>query len=495
MRQALRWLASALAVVLVVGPISCAGGAEETALSDEALLQRIARVESGLLPAVYARGVSPPTTTLQEVMGHFRVPGVSIAVINGGALEWARGYGSLQVGGSAVNEETLFLAGHISQGVAAVAALRLVDEGHVGLDENVNERLVSWQVPDNEYTREEKVTLRRILSHTSGLRVPTSLGYSMTDPLPTLLQSLDGDPPARSAPVRVELIPGSAMAHSLGGYAVLQQLVEDIASVPYADFVHDEVLAPLGMVRSFHAQPLWEESAGNAAVGHERSGERVAGRWRVYPELAALGMWTTPSDLAHLAVALQRAVSGEPTAILSQRMAEEMLSVQRDNRGLGFEVGGEGEWRHFKLEGHGNNYLCDLFAYVSKGMGAVVMTNSSNGEAVKIQILRAIAAEYGWPDFGPVEIEVATLSEKILDELAGRYSYRGRDRELRVADGRIVLLTPDGLERELLPLSADLLVDAVFGYELAVERDEQGSVSGLTMILEGVRLWTWERVE
>ncbi len=463
--------------------------------TSEAVLQRIERVENGVLPAVVVRGEQLPRTTIREVMERYHVPGVSVAVINDGRLEWAKGYGVRQVGRDPVDTETLFLAGHIGQGVAAIAALKLVEDGLIDFDQNVNDRLASWHVPDNDLTTTEKVTLRRILSHTSGLSVPTMRGYPTGEVLPTMEQILDGIPPATNQPIRVLHTPGSRQRYSLGGYVVLQQLVEDITQSPYADFVHNTVLSPLGMRRSFHSQPLTEALAANAASGYESTNEPVPGRWRVYPQLAALGMWTTPSDLARLALELQRSFSGESNRVISQASVEEMLSQQFENRGLGFEVGGEGEWRFFRLEGHGNNYLSELFAYVSQDMGAVVMTNSSHGEGAKAQILRAIAVEYGWPDLQPEEVEVAQLSNDILEELEGRYSFRGRDRFLVVEQGRILQRSEGDREEELLPLSQDLLVSVSFGYRYAVDRNAVGSITGLTLILQGTRLFTYERVD
>jgi CubicO group peptidase (beta-lactamase class C family) len=480
----------ALSSVSLITLSACSGGAP----TGEAVLQRIERVENGLPPAVVVRGAEMPRTTIGEVMERYHVPGVSVAVINEGRLEWAKGYGVREVGRAPVDTATLFMAGQIGQGVAAVAALKLVEDGLIGLDQNVNERLAAWRVPENEYTATEKVTLRRILTHTSGLSVPGLLGYSTEDALPTIEQILDAVAPATNPPIRVLHVPGSRQRYSLGGYVVLQRLLEDITGSPYADFVRARVLAPLDMRSSFHSQPLTAALAANAASGYQPTNEPVPGRWRVYPELSAAGMWTTPSDLARLALGLQRSFTGESNRVISQAFVAEMLSQQFENRGLGFEVGGEGEWRFFKLEGHGNNYLSDLFAYTSQGMGAVVMTNSSNGEAVKPYILRGIAAEYGWPDFVPEEVEVAQLADDVLEELEGRYSYHGRDRVLVVEGGRILQRSEGNREEELLPLSADLLVSVGFGYRWAVDRDATGSITGLTLMLDGTRLFTYERV-
>jgi len=478
-----------MTLAAVAAAVACSGCAPATA----SLGRRIERIENGLPPAVVARGQEPPRSTIQAVMERYGVPGVSIAVINDGRLEWARAYGVREVGGAPVDTATLFFAGHIGQGVAALAALRLVDEGLIGLDENANGRLRTWRVPDNEFTGTEKVTLRRILSHTSGLSLTSLTGYSTTDTLPNLTQVLDGIPPARSQPVRVLGTPGSQERYSLGGYVVLQQLLEDVTVTPYADLARSTVLAPLGMARTSHTEPLAPALAGNAASAYDTEGRMVPGRWRVFPELAALGMWTTPSDLARLAVELQRSHSGESNRVLSRAAVETMLSRQSGSHGLGFDVGGQGEWRFFRLEGHGNNYLSDLFAYVSRGRGAVVMTNSSNGEAVKAAILRGIAAEYGWPDLVPEEVEVARLSEEVLGGLVGRYSFRGRDWLLVLEDGRILRRGDGPVAEELLPLSADSLVSVSFGYRLAVNRSASGAVTGLTFVLNGVPLFTYQK--
>jgi hypothetical protein len=172
-----------------------------------------------------------------------------------------------------------------------------------------------------------------------------------------------------------------------------------------------------------------------------------------------------------------------------------MFTPQMDDRGLGFLVGGSGEWRFFSLEGHGNNYLCDLFGYVSQGMGAVVMTNSSNGEWVKSQVIRAIAAEYDWPDFRQTEIELAQLPDEMAAELLGRYSFRERERRLTREDGRLLFGSEGGIAQQLLPVSEDLFVEPVFGHHWGVERDSAGSVTGITLILNGTRLFTFVRVD
>ena len=137
--------------------------------------------------------------TLVERMSHYNIPGVSIAVINNGEIEWARGYGVRENGGNVpVTTTTLFQAGSISKPVAAMAALFLVQQGKLALDEHVNTKLVSWKLPENEYTTGQKVSLRGLLSHTAGLTVHGFPGYTANEEIPTLLQILDGIEPALS---------------------------------------------------------------------------------------------------------------------------------------------------------------------------------------------------------------------------------------------------------------------------------------------------------
>lgn len=121
------------------------------------------------------------------------------------------------------------------------------------------------------------------------------------------------------------------------------------------------------------------------------------------------------------------------------------------------------------------------------------MTNSSNGEAVRAHVLRAVAVEYGWPDLLPEEVDAATMTADALEELAGTYSFRGRDRVLRVENGLLVQSSEGSPDQLILPLSDSLLISSTFGYRYIVERDDAGDVVGLTLILSGARLFTYEK--
>jgi CubicO group peptidase (beta-lactamase class C family) len=360
---------------------------------------RIARVESGLLARYAIDGQPGLKMTLAERMAFYKVPGVSIAVIHNGRIEWAKGYGVREAGQAApVETDTLFQAASISKPVAAMAALRLVQEGRLSLDEDVNRKLTTWKVPENKFTAEQKVTLRRILTHSAGLTVHGFPGYARGAPLPTLAQVLDGVGPANTAPIRVDVKPGSLNRYSGGGFTLMQQMLIDVTGKPFPEFIEETVLGPLGMTQSTYQQPLPKSLWRQAASAHDGNGVVIQGRWHTYPEMAAAGLWTTPSDLARFAIELRNAFHGTSERVLSAATARQMLTRQRkDLNGLGIGLGGEGSTLSFSHGGANRGFMCHLIALAESGDGAAIMTNGDRGQALIQEVLRAIAAEYGWP--------------------------------------------------------------------------------------------------
>ena len=223
-------------------------------------------------------------------------------------------------GATAVTANTLFQAGSISKPVSALGAPRLVQEGKLTLDEDVNTKLITWKVPENELTKDKKVTLRGLLSHTAGLTVHGFPGYATDEPCPTVVQVLDGAKPANALHSSGH-ISRQPVAYSGGGYTIMQQLVIDVTGKPFPHFMHEAVLKPLGMNESTFEQPLPEDRAKLTATGHTMDRKPVKGRWHIYPEMAAAGLWTTPSDLVRFAIGVEEAVRGRSGKTLSPAMA------------------------------------------------------------------------------------------------------------------------------------------------------------------------------
>ncbi|HKY42511.1 MAG TPA: serine hydrolase domain-containing protein, partial [Pyrinomonadaceae bacterium] len=269
-----------------------------------------------------------------------------------------------------------------------------------------------WKVPENQFTKHEKVTLRRLLSHTAGVTVSGFRGYATDEPVPTLLQILQGIAPANSKPILVDITPGSQWRYSGGGFMITQQLLMDVTGEQFPELMRRVVLQKVGMKDSFFEESLPKK---RAARGHEESGQKIKGDWHVYPEMAAGGLWTTPTDLARLVIELQRSKAGKSEKILSAQSTNEMFSGQMKdfpvamvsqryarqitNQGIGFRLEGNGASARFSHHGGNEGYRCFIVAYVNATEGAIVMTNSDNGFELIQEIVRSIAKEYGWLDY------------------------------------------------------------------------------------------------
>lgn len=407
---------------------------------------RIARVEAGLRRARTIKGKPVAAMRLDERMRHYKVPGVTIAVIDSFRIAWARGYGVREAGGtSPVTTETLFQAASISKPVAALAALRLVQEGKLDLDEDVNLKLTSWKVPENDFTIVQPVTLRRLLSHGAGLTVHGFPGYASNARVPTVLQVLEGQSPANTAAIRADTVPGARWRYSGGGYTVMQQLLEDVTGKSFPDVMRTLVLTPLGMSRSTYEQPLPSTLIGNAASGHRSDGTIVQGRWYTHPEMAAAGLWTTPSDVARYAIEVQLAAAGRSNKVLSQPTAAQILTRQTGTHGLGPGLGGEGHDASFSHGGANQGFRAYFIAFRERGQGAVVMTNADGGGALASEIVRALAEEYDWPSSRPVEKTAVDVALETLSSVAGRYALEAQPSmviTITVDSGRVIVDVP-----------------------------------------------------
>jgi CubicO group peptidase (beta-lactamase class C family) len=299
-----RWLALGFMILLAVGlgltVVPAIGPGYGLAASQERqtdqLEARISRIENGLVPS---KGAEAGPQPLAGRMAALNVPGVSIAVFDDYRIVWARGYGVADAEtGTKTTIETLFQAASISKPVAAAAALRLVERRQLRLDEDVNGKLKSWKVRENGFTGPNKVTLRHLLTHSGGLTVHGFRGYAAGERVPTLLQVLNGEQPANSVGIEVDLPLGSRWRYSGGGFCVMQQLLVDELGKPFPEIMQELVLRPAGMTSSTYEQPLPDALRSRAATGHRRNGRPVNGRWHTYPEMAAAGLWATPEDLA-----------------------------------------------------------------------------------------------------------------------------------------------------------------------------------------------------
>jgi CubicO group peptidase (beta-lactamase class C family) len=424
--------------------------------------------------------------SLQDRMAADRVPGVSIAVIHNGAIEWAQGFGVAQLGGGPVTPETLFQAGSISKPVAAMAALHLVEQGKLALDSDVNQALTSWKIPASAAAPGAVVTLRELLSHTAGLTVHGFPGYAAGAPIPTLVQILDGEKPANTDPVRLEAAPGSRWKYSGGGYTVMQQLLLDVSHQPFPKLMHDTVLVPIGMTRSTYEQPLPLELRSGAATPYKANGAPIEGGFHIYPEMAAAGLWTTPTDLARYAIEIQRSLHRDANRVLSAEMTKQMLVAGQGNHGLGLPIGGSPENPFFSHGGIDEGFEAVLVAYQQSGDGAVIMTNAQGGQLLANEILRSIASVYSWPDFHPIVRASVKVDPALLSTYTGVYELSPTfSITITLENGQLMEQATNQRKFPLFPESQTKFFMKVVDAQLEFFATEAGQISHLVLHQNG----------
>ncbi len=367
------------------------------------LEQVIETIEHGLLKPKGKSDRPRKRMELSQRMEYYKVPGISIAIVDLGELAWAKGYGMMELGKEReITAETIFQAASISKPVSAMLALHLVEAGLLDLDADVNAGLRSWKVPDSKYTRlrpdgkQPKITLRGLLSHTAGMGIRGYVGYPGGRPLPTLLQILNGQAPANSRPVRVVQAPGKAFRYSGGGYVVVQQLIEDVTGRSLADLAQEHIFDRLGMPSSTFNHLLPEIYLPRAATAHRRSGEPVPGKWHTYPENAPASLWTTPSDLARLIVEVIKSYKNESNLVLSTQMTHQMLTPRIGIATMGLYIIKAGGRIRFEHPGWNEGFHSLLIGDLSTGQGLVWMTNGENGKTLGWEVTRGLANVFGW---------------------------------------------------------------------------------------------------
>ncbi len=445
--------------------------------------ERKRAVESNLSNAINIKDVETPGMLLSAEMAAHKVPGVSIAVIRDGKIAWAAGYGVVAIGGSDVTDETMFEAASMSKPVTALGVLKLAQEKNIDLDANVNLYLKRWKLPSNEFTADHKVTVRELLSHTSGIGTHPGGVYDPSQPLPTLLQALNGEKPAKTAPVRVEAVPGTRFAYSNGGYLILQMVIEDVSGETFAAYMEKNILKPLSMKHSTFEAPLPDRFIPSAATAYSGDGTKPIPPPQFYePNLAAGGLWTTPIDLAKLLLELQKEYAGTSSRILNEKMARLMLTPGMGpsptlHWGLGVEVGGDSDNPYLEQEGSAF-FQDDMVAYVH-GSGVVVMTSGGDGQTLAAEVVRSVSHVYQWPDFKPIEHSVVPMTSEQESKFVGSYSYI----KVALTNGFLTAEIPTGSSPQRLYPETDkhfFLLNVPT--QLFFGEDDAGVVTGLQFI-------------
>ncbi len=399
------------------------------------------KVENSLTSWVIIENEPPARWNIEERLKVHKVPGITIGVIRDYKLEWAKGYGYADKEAKIpVTPQTLFQAASISKSLNAVGILKLVQEGKLSLDEDINTYLKTWHPSADS----GKITIANLLSHTAGLSVHGFPGYEPGDTLPTVEQILRGEKPANTREVKPLFAPGVKMQYSGGGTTVTQLIETTVTGIPYDQFMRKEVLDPLGMTGSFYTQPAPEDKKPLLATAYNMKGEPIKGKYHVYPEMAAAGLWTNPTDLSKYIIETQLALEGKSAKVLNQAMTKTRLTPYKNkNSALGvFLINGQ---QYFNHNGGNEGFRCVYYGSLEGGNGFVVMVNSDNFEIIH-EVTRSIALTYGWGDdfYKPEKVTSAPLHTDSLRQYTGKYNFRTVNLNVEAKNGQLFVTSNDG---------------------------------------------------
>ena len=465
------------ALIPTAVPAACPWTPASTAFADAEEQATIARIAANVRTAVISQ--REPAKPLAAHLRAMRAPGVSVAVVDRGEIVWAAAWGVRDLETCApVTPETRFQAASISKPVAAATALTLAARGDIDLDKPVAGTRDGWRMP-----RADDVTgfptLRQLLSHTGGVDGHGYQGYAPDGAIPTPPQVLRGEAPANSGTVTIAATPGSGYRYSGGGYTFAQVALTDATGTEFATLAQRHVLDPLGMIASGYAAPSPE----SRASGHT-GGARIAGGYRAHPEQAAAGLWTTPTDLARFAIALQRAHAGERGAF-DPALVRAMLTPVQNGYGLGVSLERTDDETRFGHDGVNYGFEARLVAGADNGRAIVVMVNAQGGQRLARSLIGTIAESLGWNALAPRRVDEVDMIAAQRAALVGHYEAQGWQVRLEDRGARLGVVASGEDVGELIAIDGDRLVVAEMNLTLAIRRDDRGAVQALEVIEGG----------
>lgn len=424
-------------------------------------IEKIKQIENGLRPKYFVKG--DKLKSIDEVMKEMHIPGISVAIINNFEVVWSKGYGIADIETKQpVDENTIFQAASISKPVTAMAVMKMVQDGKLDLDKNINTYLKSWQLPENEFTAKKAVTLKNLLSHNAGVTVHGFPGYKPDVPFPSLVQVLNGETPANTGKIFVDMEPETQWRYAGGGTTIVQQAMIDQENKSFQEIMQERVLNPIGMSNSFYSNSkLNEKQLKNATAGHyPDSGEQVVGKRHIYPEMAAAGLWTTAEDLAKFAVEIQKSLKGESNRVLNNQFTEIMTTpILKGEYNIGLANENISEEKFLGHGGGNEGYNCDLLFHKTKGYGVALMTNTDNGAAMIMQIFRSAAKVYGWDNILPPDFEEIVLTDTDKKHFCGSYQMDfDKTVQIYLKDNNLAYKLTCDDEYQMIPVSKQMLI-------------------------------------
>lgn len=349
---------------------------------------------------------------VQSQMRQHNVPQVGFAIVTNTDIVYQRNFQLDDE--TALPSDVVFQIASLSKPLTAWGVMALVEAGTIDLDAEVNSYLADWQIPNSEFR--EPVTVRRLLSHTSGIGVSDGYeGFLLTEQPQTLLESLEGaaDNPENEA-VRVVNEPGSAFVYSGGGYSVLQLLIEDVSGMTFEDYMRETVFDALMMENTGYA--LDDDLIARMAPVYDETGTVAA--LRQHTALAAGGAYATLEDVALWV----QATLADENSVLSQATLQQMFEQQPEatldfglSFGLGYHVDQLLRTEQAYIWHDGNNvsgWHTYLGILPEQNIGVVVLSNSPGGKALRENVACA------WVQSVAVDVSADCFSHNLPRSLA-----------------------------------------------------------------------------
>ena len=413
--------------------------------------REILKVENQLnFPGTYSSNQKIPRRNIEERLEQNNIHGASVAVVLNGKLHWSKSYGFTDLSNNVtVTNQTLFQCASIGKIMTTIALLQLVQKGALELNDAVNDKLVRWKIEENSITKNQPVTVKHLLSHSSGLTDDYGfLGYKPSSDIPTSLQILNNEKPSNGKKsLEIMTTPGEVERYSGAGFLILQLLIEDLSGQSFSDYVQQNIFGPLEMFNTTYADRPDQELNRVIAFGHKANGKALKNKkYHIYPEKAAAGPWTTAEDLAKLIIGIHAAKNGKPEALLNHDITLAMLSPVINNKGLGVNLKGVNKPDAYWHAGQNLGYTALLYGTISNGNGAVILMNNDGGERLMQEFIGSVAQAYNWPVMKSyVALETPLL---LQSSLIGEYLNSERNSRFKVySDKEKLMLKIDGVKQ------------------------------------------------
>jgi CubicO group peptidase (beta-lactamase class C family) len=457
----------------------------------EATKERIARVEASLSAGLVIDG---KFYSLAERMKKYNVVGLSVAVIDNYQIVWAKGYGYAdKKEGRKVTTSTMFEPGSISKSLNAVGILQLAQQGKLDLYQDINQYLTTWKFPYDTVSHGKKITTAQLLSHTAGLGVHGFPGYRRDSAIAAVTDILDGRPPSNTEAVRSVTEPGMGPRYSGGGTLITQQMLTDITKKRYEDYLYEQVFRPLGMTNSSYNQPPVGSQRKNLATGYKSNGNEVPGKYFVYPEKAAAGLWTTPTDICKYMMEMQQAYLGKSSKVLNQEMVKLHVTPYKNDVAMGTFIQDRHGEMYFVHTASNEGFTGVFIGGLTNGKGAAVFANSDNAP-VMFELINSIAQAYNWKGFSkPEQITTVPVHDTITSKYIGEYILDGYLSEIKKEKDGLYLWT-DNINSKIYFTSSTTFRNLELGGTKAFTFDSAGALIGYSNTINGRLRATGQRI-